>query len=230
VRQLLDKYKKLITEQRDIDKKPKSPSAAPLPVGCVANGGMIVNFTKCITNNNNTQCCATLNNTTPSTSNIGERVELTNATPPGWYEVNQVINPDTHPTNNLAMLCAPNMGTPINYDTLPPGPCPPPPSWDCLFGGCQDPGDGSGQYSSHNTCQVACTPCDPIHLTNAFPAGFIPQTTVGYCRACGLLGNNPNQNSIYTQGYGFQPSDSSPNPNFATLDDVCIYIDTNSCC
>ena len=72
--------------------------------------------------------------------------------------------------------------------------------------------------------------CDPIHLTNAFPAGFIPQTTVGYCRACGLLGNNPNQNSIYTQGTGYQPSDISPNPNFATLDDVCTYIDTNSCC
>jgi len=94
------------------------------------------------------------------------------------------------------------------------------------------PSNTQGSLSLTQQSGISCgpAPCDPNNFINAFPAGFIPQNLSGYCRACGLLNTNPLNNSIYTQGTGYQPNDPSPNPNFATLDDVCNFIDTNSCC
>ena len=80
-----------------------------------------------------------------------------------------------------------------------------------------------------------CTPpCDPSNLTNAFPSSFggtgagFPGFGPGACRACGFLGGGGmGGGSIYINN---QQNDPSPNPNFATLGDVCNYIDTNNCC
>ena len=149
----------VIREQRDIDDRGniddfdrdrERPEAAP-PPGCVANGGMIITFQKCIGNNMFTNCCATLNNTTPTTSNIGELVDLPNASPPGWYKIYNVVNPTTQPNHNLSQLCAPNMGTPINFDTIPAGPCPPPnPACanfnNMICGECMNHGGYTQQY------------------------------------------------------------------------------------
>jgi len=76
-------------------------------------------------------------------------------------------------------------------------------------------------------------PCDPSYLSNAFPPSFgssagFPGFGIGACRACGLgsfsyLSSPTIPNSVPS-------STPSPSPNFATLGDVCNYIDTNSCC
>lgn len=147
--QLRNIIRNVIKEQLDIEKdnpdiSPKpdpTPSVAP-PPGCVANGGMIVSVQKCIGNNMNTFCCAQLNNTTPSTSNINELIELPNASPPGWYKIHNVINPTTQPGHNLSQMCAPNMGSPTNLGTTyPAGPCPPPASNHAYLQPCMDNSD-----------------------------------------------------------------------------------------
>ena len=84
-----------------------------------------------------------------------------------------------------------------------------------------------------NTTCPSSNPCDPSYLSNAFPPSFgtyngFPGFGIGACRACGLgpfsiIASPTIPNSVPS-------STPSPSPNFATLGDVCNYIDTNSCC
>jgi hypothetical protein len=236
----------------DLGKKRKKKPSMPPPPTCHPNGRKILSK-NC--NNSSTAMwgCVTVNDgvTPEQVPQVGQ-VVYGFATQNGntvYYEIEQVSPADVSlpsPNNPDLPIDSISIGCGYDCDLT---------TYDCTWNG-----SGNAPHPDYNTCMTNCAQpipgcmdptannydplatvddgscsygivgCAASNFTDAFPAGFIPQTTVGYCRACGLLGNNPNQNSIYTQGYGFQPSDSSPNPNFATLDDVCIYIDTNSCC
>jgi len=210
--QLRNIIRQLIREQQDVEDidqnlKPQPPKSSkqPPPNACMDPTAKVITFQRCDTNHLTGYCCATLNGVQASQANLQELtyINIAPQQPAGWYKVFQVLNPNNLAGTSFAGMCSGPPDPTLNYNTIP-GPC-----------------------------SNAPSPCDPSNFTNAFPSSFgteagFPGFGTGACRACGFLGGGGiGGGSIYTSN---QQNDPSPNPNFATLGDVCNYIDTNSCC
>lgn len=95
------------------------------------------------------------------------------------------------------------------------------PTWDCVDGVCEDPGDGSGEYTSLTTCQANCLGAAPVYG----------------CMDCGYIweqeSNQTWTNTLCSGNTTGTFSDNAGAINYypgANVDDgSCIYDNTVTC-
>ena len=202
MRKLLDKYYKLLTEQPDIDQKLKPQ---PYIGGAPKATGLSFTAEPCDGSYIQPPCSAGPTGTINfiGTNTIGGQ---TPAVGMSLLDINCTQSSYPH----LCVISVQPPTSPIYSDFSPGGPCP-----------CTNPCPSS----------LLSPVCNPNNYINVLPPSFSfgqGLNLPGACRACGL--------GAYTGAVPpaipntVPPSTPSPNPNFATLGDVCSCIDANNCC
>ena len=218
-------------QKSDLDKKGvKSPNMPQqLPVPCPANGRWVTNQ-NCDANFQSNLPCVTIDYNVPQ---IGQIITVSSVNGIPMYEEVTQVQPSASWPSNPGMFTQGQLTSPSyvsNFDEAPPGTlCP-----QGTVSGCMDP--TATNYDplatvDDGSCNYGIVGCTASNFTNAFPdppydyafSNYIPPDPSA-CRACGLGAYS------YLTANPLNPTTPSPSPNFATVGDLCAYIDTNSCC